>query len=179
MSQVHTWIKYLAFHSVISAHHAVSSSSFVFWGCWLCLVDVIFPESLSDIALRHGLELRPKLNDTGWDRDPLVYSRSWAPPAPYCKFRHYLIRVWFVSGKPVSHTHTIKQQCSTIHSLTNQLCRNCSPRYHPILVLTLTCCVARPIHVENQCCHEVHEGSTRNVVHDHECWIQLVSRVNL
>ena len=70
MSQVHTWIKYLAFHSVISAQHAASSSSFVIWGCWLCLVDHIFPESLSDIALRRGL--RPKLNDTGWDRGQTV-----------------------------------------------------------------------------------------------------------
>ena len=76
MSQVHTWIKYLAFHSVISAHHAASSSSFVFWGCWLCLVDVIFPESLSDIALRRGLRFRPKLNDTGWDRGQTVCVRQ-------------------------------------------------------------------------------------------------------
>jgi len=78
MSQVHTWIKYLAFHSVISAHHAASSSSFVFWGCWLCLVDVIFPESLSDIALRRGLELRPKLNDTVWDRGQMVYVHQFS-----------------------------------------------------------------------------------------------------
>ena len=78
MSQVHTWIKYLAFHSVISAHHDASSSSFVFWGCWLCLVDVIFPESLSDIALRRGLELRPKLNDTVWDRGQMVYVHQFS-----------------------------------------------------------------------------------------------------
>ena len=78
MSQVHTWIKYLAFHSVISAHHAASSSSFVFWGCWLCLVDVIFPESLSDIALRRGLELRPKLNDIVWDRGQMVYVHQFS-----------------------------------------------------------------------------------------------------
>ena len=78
MSQVHTWIKYLAFHSVISAHHAASSSSFVFWGCWLCLVDVIFPESLSDIALQRGLALRPKLNDTVWDRGQMVYVHQFS-----------------------------------------------------------------------------------------------------
>ena len=78
MLQVHTWIKYLAFHSVISAQHVASSSSFVIWGCWLCLVDDIFPESLSDIALWCGLKHRPKLNDTGWDRGQMVYMHQFS-----------------------------------------------------------------------------------------------------
>ena len=78
MLQVHTWIKYLAFRSVISARQAASSSSFVIWDCCLFLVDRIFPESLSDIALRRGLELRPKLNDTVWDRGQMVYVHQFS-----------------------------------------------------------------------------------------------------
>ena len=78
MLQVHTWIKYLAFRSVISARQAASSSSFVIWDCCLFLVDRIFPESLSDTALLRGLKYRPKLNDTGWDRDQLVYVHQFS-----------------------------------------------------------------------------------------------------
>ena len=39
----------------------------------LPLLDHIFSESLPDIALRHGLLYRPKLNDTGLDRALMVY----------------------------------------------------------------------------------------------------------